>query len=168
VNPSPYAVEPLGDHDRSTFRCSVSELDRYLRQQAGQDAKRRVAAPFVMVDSSRRILGYYTLSAYAVRLTELSPDLARKLPRYPLVPATLLGRLAVDREYRGRRLGSLLLTDALLRSLRNSAEVASIGVVAEAYDEAARNFYLHHEFIPLADHSRKVFVAMATIAKAFV
>ena len=120
-----------------------------------------------MVDEARRILGYYTLSAYGVRVAELPPDVARKLPKYPLIPATLLGRLAVSRGHHGQKLGKLLLMDALHRSWKNSAQVASVGVVAEAIDEVARKFYLHHEFVPLLEHPRKLFIAMGTIQKAF-
>jgi GNAT superfamily N-acetyltransferase len=120
-----------------------------------------------MVDEARRILGYYTLSAYGVRVAELPPDVARKLPKYPLIPATLLGRLGVSREHQSQKLGGLLLMDALFRSWKNSAQVASVGVVAEAIDEVARNFYLHHEFILLAEHPQKLFIAMRTIQKAF-
>jgi predicted GNAT family N-acyltransferase len=120
-----------------------------------------------MVDAQRRILGYYTLSAYGIRVAELPTGIARKLPRYPLIPATLLGRLAVSQEHRGQKLGRLLLMDALHRSWVNSVQVASVGVVAEAFDDAARSFYLHHQFIPLLEHPRKIFLAMATIQRAF-
>jgi GNAT superfamily N-acetyltransferase len=100
-------------------------------------------------------------------VTELPPSLAKKLPKYPLIPATLLGRLAGSREHQGQKFGRLLLTDALHRSWQNTAQIASIGVVAEAIDEAAREFYRHHEFIPLAEHHRKLFIAMETLQKAF-
>jgi GNAT superfamily N-acetyltransferase len=120
-----------------------------------------------MLDQERRVLGYYTLSAYGIRGSELPPELARKLPKYPLIPATMLGRLAVSREHQGQKLGGLLLLDALYRSWKNTVEVASVGVVAEAYDETARRFYLHHEFIPLAEHPRRLFIAMGTIQRAF-
>jgi GNAT superfamily N-acetyltransferase len=162
----PYSFEPLADHDRISFSCGISELDIYLHQQASQDARRKVAAPFVMVDPEQRIIGYYTLSAYGVRTTELPPAVAKKLPQYPLIPATLLGRLAVSRNHQGQKLGSLLLMDALHRSWKNSMQVASVGVVAEAIDESARQFYLHHEFVPVLDHPRKLFIAMRTIQKA--
>ena len=56
---------------------------------------------------------------------------------------------------------------ALHRSWRNTREVASLGVVVDAIDDAARSFYLHHEFIPLLDHPNRLFLAMATIEKAF-
>ncbi len=164
---SQYLFQPLGDYDRQSFSCGISELDDYFRSRASQDAKRKVAAPFVMVDEHGRIVGYYTLSAYGVKLSELPRDIAKKLPRYPLIPATLLGRLAVSREHQGRKLGTVLLMDALHRSWKNTAEVASVGVVAEAMDESARMFYLHHEFISLAEQPRRLFIGMAAIGKAF-
>ena len=162
-----YSFEPLGDRDRAGFECGVAELDDYFQRQAGQDAKRKVAAPFVMLDEAGAIAGYYTLSAYAVRPVDLPPAVAKKLPRYPLIPATLLGRLAVNRAHRGQKLGALLLMDALHRSWKNTTQIASVGVVAEAIDDAAREFYLHHEFVPMADHPRRVFISMVTIQKLF-
>jgi hypothetical protein len=77
-----------------------------------------------MVDSTRRVAGYYTLSAYGIRVAELAPGVARKVLRYPLIPATFLGRLAVSWEFQGQKLGRLLLMNPLRRSWRNSAEVA--------------------------------------------
>jgi predicted GNAT family N-acyltransferase len=161
-------VEPLGaSHDRTAFHSGVPELDRYIHHQAGQDARRKVAATFVMVDGRGSILGYYTLSAYGILLGELPEPLARRLPRYPLLPATLLGRLAIGSMFRGQNLGRFLLMDALHRSWRNTSEVASVGVVAEALDETARSFYVHHEFVPLQNHPNKLFLAMVTIERAF-
>jgi GNAT superfamily N-acetyltransferase len=164
-----YRIEPLeASHDRAAFHCEVPELDTYLRSQACQDARRKVAAPFVMLDPSGVVVGYYTLSAYALLLRELPHAVARKLHRYPRLPATLLGRLAITAEHRGRNLGRFLLMDALHRSWKNCAEVASIGVVVDAYDEPARAFYLHHEFQPLPDHPNRLFLPMVTIERAFL
>ncbi|MGC1279105.1 MAG: GNAT family N-acetyltransferase, partial [Xanthobacteraceae bacterium] len=107
-------VEALGpQHDRGSFVSGAEALDRYLRSQAGQDARKNMAAPFVLVLPDSAIGGYYTLSATGVKLAEFPADVTRKLPRYPLVPATLLGRLAVDRNYQGRGYGRFLLADAL-------------------------------------------------------
>ena len=103
-------------HDRASFVCGTAEFDAYLHLQAGQDLRRKVAAPFVMLDQTGAIVGYYTLSACGIRLTELPPEVAKKLPKYPQVPATLLGRLAISREHQGQKLGRLLLMDALRRS----------------------------------------------------
>jgi GNAT superfamily N-acetyltransferase len=163
-----YRIESLKpSRDRDSFHCGVPELDNYIHHQAGQDARRKVAAPFVMRDPSGSVVGYYTLSACSLRLGELPQSVAKKLPRYPLLPATLVGRLAVSKEHRGRNLGRLLLMDALHRSWKNTAEVASGGVVVEALNDSARAFYRHHEFIPLDDHPDRLFLAMATIERAF-
>ncbi len=163
-----YRVEPFtASHDRSAFHSGVPELDRYLHCQASQDRRRKVAAPFVLVDGTSVILGYYTLSAYSVCLGELPLAISAKLPRYPRLPATLLGRLAISSSHRGKKLGHFLLMDALYRSWSNTSEVASIGVVVEALHKTARAFYLHYQFEELLDHPNKLFLSMTTIERAF-
>jgi GNAT superfamily N-acetyltransferase len=163
-----YRVEPLGaSHDRTTFNSGVLELDRYFQRQIGQDARRRAAAPFVMLDRQNAIVGYYTLASSVVRLPELPEEIVRKLPRYPALPVTLLGRLAVNRSHQGRNLGRILLLDALDRSWRNTSEVGSIGVVVDALDDRARAFCMHHEFIELRDRPNRLFRSMMEIDKAF-
>jgi GNAT superfamily N-acetyltransferase len=97
----------------------------------------------------------------------LPADLAKKLPKYSLIPATLLVRLAVLLNHQGQKLGRLLLMDALYRSWKNSTQVASAGVVAEAINDEARKFYLHHQFVALPEHPRKLFIAMRTIESLF-
>lgn len=133
------SIEPLHSrHDRKGFVSGADELDRYLLQQAGQDAKRHVAAPFVLLDPvSGRVAGYYTLSAFAVKPGDLQPDIARRLPRYPLVPVTLLGRLGVATAFQGRGYGEILLLDALHRVLAHAPGVATIGVIVDARDDCA-------------------------------
>jgi len=141
-------IEPLGpEHDRSAFSCGVPALDRYLREQAGQDARRRVAAPFVASSDRVRVLGFYTLSATSIQLTEVPEALAKKLPRYPRLPATLLGRLATDLSARGVGLGRFLLIDAITRAVRS--EIASFALMLDAKDETAASFYERESFIRL-------------------
>ena len=141
-------IEPLGpEHDRSTFSCGVPALDRYLREQAGQDARRRVAAPFVASTDGMKVLGFYTLSATSIQLAEIPVALAKKLPRYPRLPATLLGRLATDLSARGVGLGRLLLVDAIARAVRS--EIASFALMLDAKDENAAAFYQRESFIRL-------------------
>jgi len=163
-----YRVEPLGaSHDRGMFDSGVLQLDNYFHHQAGQDARRKATAPFVMLDRQNAIVGYYTLSACGVEVRHLPEVLVRKLPRYPSLPATLLGRLAVSRSHQGRSLGSFLLMDALYRSWKNTSVVGSVGVVVDALDENACAFYLHHGFEKFPDYPNRLFRAMADIGKAF-
>jgi len=159
-------VEALGpQHDRNSFRSGVESLDRYFRAQAGQDARKNMAAPFALVLPDGAVGGYYTLSSTAVKLAELRRATTRRLPRYPLVPATLLGRLAVDLRHRGKGYGRFLLADALFRAVRS--EIASFAVIVDAKDEAARRFYEQESFLSLPDQPMKLFLPMADIERLF-
>jgi GNAT superfamily N-acetyltransferase len=161
-------IEPLSAAmERSGFCCGIDALDDYFSRRAGQDAKRRVAVPYALVGQTGVVLGYYTLSQLAVRLSDLPTGMARRLPRYPLLPATLLGRLAVDRRHQGDGLGRLLLMDALRRSYTASLQVASLAVVTEAKDERSLSFYEAHDFRPLPSRQRTLFLPMGTIARLF-
>lgn len=156
-------VEPLGAHfDRNAFSCGVPNLDRYLREQAGQDARRRVAAPFVASNDGVRVLGFYTLSATSIQLTEVPQELAKRLPRYPRLPATLLGRLATDLSARGVGLGRFLLVDAMVRAVRS--EIASFAFIVDAKDEAAAGFYEQESFIRMPDQASRLVRRMDDIA----
>ncbi|EWS53541.1 MULTISPECIES: GNAT family N-acetyltransferase [unclassified Methylibium] len=144
----------------------MEALDRYLQQQARQDADKRVAAPFVAVrPTDGRVLGYYTLSASVLTLGDLPDALARKLPRYPQLPVTLLGRLAVDRSTQGQGLGEHLLLDALHRSLTHAEQIAAMAVVVDAKDEAAAAFYRHYGFLTLQTQPSRLFVPMRSVAQ---
>lgn len=161
-----WRIETLAaDHDRSSFESGVESLDRYFRIQAGQDARKNMAAPFAMILADGVVAGYYTLSATSLTLAELPEATVRKLPRYPLVPATLLGRLAVDRRYQGKGYGRFLLADALYRAVIN--EIASFAVIVDAKDESARRFYERESFLALPGQPLKLFRPMADIRKLF-
>jgi len=168
VSGEPFLVAPLDPaHDRKTF-CSGSEpLDRYLREQATQDMRRRIAACFVALADNRRIAGriagYYTLASASILLADLPTGIGKKLPRYPSVPAIRMGRLAVDQAFRKQGLGGALLADALHRSVR--AEIAAYALMVDAKDESAEAFYLHHGFIPLPESPQVLFLPLATVEK---
>ncbi|MGY3441322.1 GNAT family N-acetyltransferase [Bradyrhizobium sp. USDA 4473] len=152
-------------HDRSRFDSGVEALDKYFRTQAGQDARKNMAAPFVLVLPDGTVGGYYTLSSTSLHLAELPEQTVRKLPKYPLVPATLLGRLAVDRQYQGKGYGRYLLADALFRASRS--EIAAFAVIVDAKDDNARRFYERESFLPFPDQPMKLFRPMVDIRQLF-
>lgn len=155
-------------HLRSQFSCGKESLDRYIRQQASQDLKRRVATVFVLIDTPDfNILAYYTLSSYTVDIGVLNDDFAKHLPRYPRLPTTLLGRLAVDNKAKGRRFGELMLIDALKKSLEVSQQIASLAVIAAALDEEALRFYLKYGFLQFQQNPMKLYLPMQSIADLF-
>jgi ribosomal protein S18 acetylase RimI-like enzyme len=165
---SQFAIEPLGEkHSRAAFSCGVDALDSYLQKQAGQDAKKRAAVPFVATRDGQTIAGYYTLSQYAIGLDAVPEEIAKRLPKYPMVSATLLGRLAVSTEFRGQGLGETLLMDALYRSLNSSKQVASAGVIVDAKDDSATSFYRKYGFLELPKIEKRLFLPMGTIEQLF-
>ena len=147
-------------HDRTTFSCGSEPLDRYLQQQVTQDIRRRVTACFVALTSEQVVAGYYTLAATSVPLTGLPSGTAKKLPRYPLVPAVRMGRLAVDQKFKGSGLGGALLADALHRAF--VSDIAAYAMLVDAKDDKAAAFYKHHGFIPLPDSPLSLFLPLAT------
>jgi GNAT superfamily N-acetyltransferase len=166
---SGWRIEALAKrHERAGFMCGATALDLYLRQQARQDAEKHVAAPFVLVEPpGAEVIGYYTLSASIVAVADIALDLAKKLPRYPQLPVTLIGRLAVHERLKGQGCGAFLLMDALRRSLVHAAEVAAMAVVVDAKDDAAANFYRRFEFQPLQRDARRLVLPMNTVAALF-
>ena len=154
-----FQIIALGkEHDRSGFNCGVTSLDRYLKEQAAQDMRRRFTICYVALTEIKRVAGYYTLSSADLPLNDLPEEMARKLPRYPNVPAVLLGRLAVDQEFQEQGLGPALLADAIKRTKRS--EIASYGLLVDAKDEKAKSFYQHHSFVPLPDSPLKLFLPL--------
>jgi predicted GNAT family N-acyltransferase len=130
--------------------------------------KRRRDGPNVVQHChSNTVLGYYTLSALSVDVGAWTEDVARQLPKYPFVPATLLGRLAVDRRLRGKGVGEYLLMDALRRALAASREVASVAVVVDAKDDNAVSFYRRYGFVAFPDHPHRLFLPMTVVDQLF-
>lgn len=141
----PFVVVPLGGaHDRRGFTCGVEALDRYLHEQVLQDVRRRLTNCFVAISAAGEIAGYYTFSASSLPMTGLAPDEAKRLPRYPLLPAGLIGRLAVATRYARQGLGAALILDAAMRATR--AKPAIYALVVDAKDDNARRFYVHLGF----------------------
>ena len=152
-------VEPLSqDHGRAEFSCGEESLDRYLKTQARQDARRRFNAVFVMVgaDQPTRILGYFSLSAYSLPREQIPEEIRNRLPRHDQVSAMLIGQFAVAREHQGRGLGAVLLDRALVRAYESADAVGASLVVVDALNDAAASFYRAFGFLSLADTKRLI------------
>lgn len=156
-------VKPLSaQYDRSAFDCGEEELNRYLREQASQDIKRRTTRVFIAI-SENQIAGFYSLSATEILRDTLPENLARKLPKYPL-PCLLIGRLAVDKSHQKRRLGEYLLIDAMRRGMSAGETMGLFAVVVDAKHEKAKDFYRKYGFIELANMRNRMFLPFDTVA----
>jgi len=162
-----YVIAPLEKkHDKRKFNCGIDVLNQYLKTQAGQDVKKNVAVTYVLTTpTSEKVLGYYTLSSIGIFPGELPDELIRRLPRYPVLPGILLGRLAVDNSYQGTGIGLYILIDALKRSLIVSNQIGIVAVIVDAKNEKAATFYEHFGFIKLPENNNRLFLPISTIQK---
>lgn len=122
-----------------------------------------VAACFVALSERQRIAGSYTLASASVWLSDLPANVGKKLPRYPTVPAVRMGRLAMDREFKGQGLGRAQVAVALVRSARS--EIAAFALIVDTKDENAAAFYLHHGSIAFPSSPLGRFLPLATISQ---
>ena len=155
-----YRIEALaGDHDRSNFDSGSALLDRYFREQVTQDIKRRITTCFVALGANTgEVAGFYTLTATSIALDALAPEIVRKLPRYPVVPAALLGRWLrrFDRGDRQRpwlRRGAIALR-AWLAQMRGGRHVFSQSrkLAASSIAGVGRKDKLREVFLSVPHH----------------
>lgn len=155
-------IEPLNaSHDRKSFACGVAALDDYLATRASQDFKRRIGNCFVAVTDDNQIAGYYTLAATSIPLNDITDAEAKKLPRYPVIPAALIGRLAIDRRFKGMKLGGALIIDAAKRAATSDAAIYAM--IVEAKDETAKAFYEHLGFVCFRSRPLSLYLPLTTL-----
>lgn len=161
---SRFIIAPLRQQDRTGFRCGVEPLDRYFQTQVSQDMRRGLTACFVAEErETGRIAGFYTLAAAEVPLTDLPPELTRRLPRYPTVPVARIGRLAVDVTFRGCKLGSALLASAVSRAV--ASDIAVFALVVDAKGEQAAAFYRHHGFVAYTSQPTRLIAPLQSLIR---
>jgi predicted N-acetyltransferase YhbS len=158
--------EPMGSQDRAQFVSGSDELDDWFRHRAGQDQRRNMARVFVALDDTDKIVGFYSLSAFSVGPEDFAEEHARKLPRYDVVPAVLIGRLARHVQVRGEVVGPSLVADAISRLLDASDSIGVHAIVVDAKDGPAAAFYRTFGFIEFPDARSRLFLPLATARKA--
>ncbi|MGZ4955183.1 MAG: GNAT family N-acetyltransferase [Methylobacter sp.] len=159
-----FRIEVLDSkHNRERFSCGVEVLICYFLERVTQDVRRRATPCYVALETgANRVAGYYTLSAGGIPLIDMPEDIIKRLPRYPSVPVARLGRLAIDVDFQGRRLGGALLWDAIIRALRS--EVAVFALVVDAKDDHAEAFYRHHGFTNFDSLPQQLILPLTNIA----
>jgi len=168
MTPAPFRFETLGDgHDRAAFRCGDNALDRYFQTQVTQDIRRHITSCFVVLETATsQVAAWYTLSAASIPLVDLPPDEAKRLPRYPTLPAVRIGRLAVDQRYQRRGLGELMPMNAVHRTIQDRA--AAFALLVDAKNGQAAAFYQRYGFRPIAGKPRALLLPLATAQKTLL
>lgn len=150
-----YSIVPLSNlNNRKSFHSGSKPLDEYFKKQVTQDIRRSLTKCFVAVDGALRVVGFYTLSASHILLSDLPPEVSRKLPKIP-IPVARVGRLTIDNHCQGQRLDGALLFDAMMRATQT--DIGVYAVIVDAKDEHAAGFYEHFGFIPFPDSPRTLF-----------
>ena len=152
-------------YHRGEFSCGHSSLDNYIKFNVTSDVKSRACTCFVIIDDAKHVIAYYTLSNEAVPL-DGAPDELRAKIKYDHIPVTLLGRLAVAHDHKGKGIGKLLLMDAIKRSFYVAeAHIASKAVIVDPIDTGAATFYAKYGFAAIPDSGR-MFMTMQKIRDA--
>jgi len=152
-------ILPLtGNHNRAGFDCGRAELSNWLHQIARQHQDKGLSKTFVatLETAPTHICGYYALTLTEVDTAALAEAHRKKLPR--MIPGVRLGRLAVDKKYQGKRLGELLLMDAIERVRLIHQHAGVVGLFVDAIDAKAAGFYAHFGFEAFKDDSLKLFL----------
>jgi GNAT superfamily N-acetyltransferase len=153
------------DHDLSAFDCGEPALDDWLRRRALLNEETGASRTYV-VRSGQQVVGYYALAVGAVAHAEASGRVRRNMP--DPIPVMILGRLAIHKNFQGKKIGPALLRDAVLRTLQ-AAEIAGIrAILVHAISDRARHFYEACGFIPLPMDSMTLMITVSEAVKAFV
>lgn len=148
-------------HNRKQFDCGVNVLNIYLQQLANQDQKRNLTRIYVLTQDTR-IIGYYSISAHSVLSNDL-PD-KQRLAHYSNVPFLLLGRLAIDKEFKGQGHGAKLLFHAFKTTAEMAEKIGILGMVVDAKDEQAANFYEKFGFKRLSASTNRLVLPLSALA----
>ncbi|WP_428356503.1 GNAT family N-acetyltransferase [Methyloprofundus sp.] len=148
-------------HNRQQFDCGVNVLNIYLQRFANQDQKRNLTRIYVLAEETR-IIGYYSISAHSVLTNEL-PD-GKRLAHYPYAPFLLLGRLAIDNDFKGQGFGDALLFHAFKTTLDMAEKIGILGMVVDAKDETATRFYEKFGFKRLIASPNRLVLPLSALA----
>ena len=151
--------------NRDNFDCGNNHLNDFIKTKGSQYEKNNLARIFLAIENNNNFVGYYTISANSVKLTDIPQDISKKLPKHTNVSVLLLGKLAVNKIYQGQGLGAFLLMDALDRIMKMSSELGYFAVEVDAIDESAKNFYLKYGFESLLDDDKHMYITIKKLNK---
>jgi GNAT superfamily N-acetyltransferase len=150
-------------HARAGFSCGVRRIDSYLGDALDLQGY-GFARAFVAVEpGGAEIRGYYALQTRHVVGTDLPLPLGRRVIADARIPVVDLVMLGVDKPYQGRRVGSMLMADALRRVSRVARDVGIWAIVLEPLNDQAEIYYRALGFDTLIDRTRTMYLAVASI-----
>lgn len=153
-----------------TFKSGVSELDNYFTRYAKKNSKSGLSPCTIMIPKGEMepILGYATVSNATVEKGDNPPPVLKKLPNYP-ISVTLIGRLAISKEYQGKGLGRHFLMHIFYNAhyALKSLNIGTVGIITDAKNQDAVNFYSKYDLKLLPGQNKfpkRMFISMDDIA----
>jgi predicted N-acetyltransferase YhbS len=144
--------------DRNGFNCGRDSMNEWFRRYAWRNQESDASRTSVICDAAAgKVAGYVSLSASHIERAFLPKRDQRNRP--DTVPAILLGQLAVDLDYQGRGYAGSLLFFAINTVLRLSQEMGCFAIITHPLDDAAREFYRHHNFLDLPFNPQSAMIA---------
>lgn len=156
---APYSRE----YDREVFDCGVDELNGFLKLQASQHQKKKLCSITLLINEKKQVMGFYSISPFALQLSELPTKLAKKFPRDLLLPCWLIGKLALDESCKGLGMGAILLADALTKIQELSYRGGGYCAVVDAKSESVKPFYEHFGFRSIIDDGLRLYIPLNTL-----
>ncbi|MGQ0778794.1 MAG: GNAT family N-acetyltransferase [Pseudonocardiales bacterium] len=117
-----------------------------MRKYAGQNRRGHTAATWVIADAQYRVVAYATLSMTGIDRSSAPVPLAKGTPA--VIPALLIGRLAVDQSATHLGLGTQLVKHVLATSVELNLKAACRAVVINALNERAYTWWQRFGFVP--------------------
>lgn len=154
------------NHQLNNFNSGELLLDEWLKKRAIRNNASGASRCFVICDDKKEVFGYYCLSAGAIGRESAPKAMQRNMPD-PL-PVLVLGRLAIDKKYHNRGLGSALLRDAMIRSVSIAEDVGVFAVLIHSLSEQAKRFYISRGFVESPFEAMTLFMPLETIRSILV
>lgn len=140
--------------NREGFRSGDVDLDRFFHKFASLNQfQLHIGTTYVAV-RELEILGFATLLATSITITDLPKSARKRLPRYPL-QALRLARLAVSQSSQGQGIGKQLLKAVFGIAHEMADRTGCVAVVVDA-KPAAVSFYERYGFEPFEIYSGKL------------
>ncbi|MBA4373474.1 MAG: GNAT family N-acetyltransferase [Thermodesulfovibrio sp.] len=161
-------IVPLSrEHDRAAFDCGVAELNAFLKATARQRGEKGLSRTFVLADGDEPavILGFFTLTLCELTAEPLPPAYAAMYPGHNL-PAVRLARLAVSIRHQGRGYGTLMVAEAVNRTILIADQAGSIGLFVDAKNNRVEYFYRRYGFVSLPGQYKTLFLPLKTLRAA--
>lgn len=154
-------IDEMHQYSCDIFSCGYEALDTYLRRYAKKNHKKGIGKTFVLADGEL-IVGFYTVSMSSIDFQNVPLSFRSGIPKYP-IPVAIIGRLAVDLNYQGKKLGGILLINALKRIFEASKSVAAYAVIVDAKDKKSTGFYERYGFVSYKENPLSLYLPMTTL-----